>query len=86
MYVTLEPCLMCTGAIINARIKNIYVGALNKRYAGLIVVNQTFPKGTNMFNHYPNVVKDVLKDECSKLLSDFFSKRREEKRKAKEDL
>ena len=85
LYITLEPCLMCTGAIINARIKNVYVGAENKRYTGLIEINTTFPKGTNKFNHYPNVIRNILQEDCAKILNEFFSKRREEKRKAKEE-
>ena len=67
LYVTLEPCPMCAGAIINSRIKR-----------GSVVDFNNLP-----YNHKPEIVSGVLKDECSSLLSDFFARLREERAKNK---
>lgn len=69
LYVTLEPCPMCAGAIINARIKNVYFGAYDEKAGSLgSVVNLAeLP-----YNHKPNVVGGILKEECKKQLSEFF--------------
>ena len=71
LFVTLEPCPMCTGAIINARIPEVFYGAPDKK-AGTC--------GTLMnllcderFNHRARIEKGCLKNECGKLLSDFFA-------------
>ena len=69
MYVTLEPCPMCTGAIINARIKTVIFGAFDKN-AGCMdsVVNLCdYPLG-----HKVEVYAGICEDECQKLLQDFF--------------
>lgn len=69
LYVTLEPCPMCTGAIINSRIKRVVFGALDKK-AGCMgsILNLTeYP-----FNHKPEIMGGVLADESAQLLSDFF--------------
>ncbi len=78
LYVTLEPCPMCAGAIINARIKNVYFGATDKKagaFGGLFDMN------TFSLNHHPNVVGGICEDECSSLISSFFAELRK-KRKA----
>ncbi len=69
LYVTLEPCPMCAGAIINARIKNVYFGAYDAKAGsfGSVVNLSELP-----YNHKPNVVGGVLKEECQKQLSEFF--------------
>lgn len=69
IYVTLEPCPMCFGAIIQARIKNLYFGAYDKKggACGSVVDLASYP-----FNHKVNVVGGIYGDECSKLISDFF--------------
>ena len=69
MYVTLEPCPMCTGAIINARIKTVIFGAFDKN-AGCMdsVINLCdYPLG-----HKVEVYAGICEDECQKLLQDFF--------------
>lgn len=81
MYVTLEPCPMCAGAIINSRIENVYFGASDSK-AGCFGSVQDFSKLS--FNHKPNITGGVLKDECAKLLSDFFAKLRQDKKHVKE--
>lgn len=71
MYVTLEPCPMCTGAIINARIKTLIFGAYDSK-AGSIdsVINLCdYP-----FNHKPEIYGGIMEDECKKILSEFFDK------------
>ncbi len=69
MYVTLEPCPMCTGAIINARIKTVIFGAFDKN-AGCMdsVINLCdYPLG-----HKVEVYTGICEDECQKILQDFF--------------
>ena len=75
MYVTLEPCPMCAGAILQARMKKVYIGAMNSK-AGCVgsVINLLQMSG---FNHKVEVVKGVLEDECSQIMSDFFAELRQ---------
>lgn len=69
LYVTLEPCPMCTGAIINARISTVYIGAMDPKAGcmGSLCDLTKLP-----FNHQPQIVSGVLERECSDLLSQFF--------------
>lgn len=78
IYVTLEPCLMCTGALIQSRIGHIYYGT-NDPKGGAIesVVELKKIKG---INHYPNTSKGLLQEECSNILKEFFRKKREDKK------
>lgn len=69
MYVTLEPCPMCTGAIINSRIKRLIYGADDLKSGSVESVVSLFELP---YNHKPDVLKGVLKDECSNILSEFF--------------
>ncbi len=70
MYVTLEPCQMCSGAIVQARIPKVVMGCMNPKAgcAGSILNLLDEPR----FNHQVEIVKGVLEDECSALLTDFF--------------
>ena len=79
MYVTLEPCPMCAGAIVQARIPRVFIGTMNPK-AGCAgsVVNLLDEKG---FNHQVEMVNGILGDDCSRMLKDFFKELRE-KRKA----
>lgn len=70
IYITKEPCLMCMGAIIGSRIKNVYFGCYDSKFP--IVENLD----NFTFNHHVNIVGGVLKEECGRLLSDFFKKLR----------
>ena len=80
LYVTLEPCPMCSGAIINSRIKNIFFGAHDPKAGCVDSKVHLFEPG--LFNHDVNVVGNVLESECAQLLKDFFSKlRKVDKRK-----
>ena len=76
LYVTLEPCPMCAGAIVNARIKRVVFGA-NDLKAGAF--GSVFNMNDLPLNHKPEIIPDVCKDECSALLSDFFAKLRKTK-------
>lgn len=79
MYITLEPCQMCAGAIVQARIPRVVVGAMNKKAgcAGSIINLLQIPA----FNHQVEFEKGVLEEECSTMLSDFFKELRSEKKK-----
>lgn len=73
MYVTLEPCPMCAGAIINSRIKKVTFGAYDKKAGsfGSVVNFNDLP-----YNHKPEIVGSINEEECSLLLKDFFKKLR----------
>ncbi|MCR5231331.1 MAG: tRNA adenosine(34) deaminase TadA [Acholeplasmatales bacterium] len=76
IYITLEPCSMCGGAIIQSRIKRVVYGAKDYRFG----VHQSIMNLFDVpFNHKVSVTTSVLEDECSKLISDFFKELRENK-------
>lgn len=74
MYVTLEPCTMCMGAIISSRIKKLYIGALDPKTGacGSFVDLQNYK-----FNHSVEIEKGILKEDCEYIIKDFFKKLRE---------
>lgn len=74
IYVTLEPCPMCAGALINSRIDNIYFGAYDEK-AGCCGTLYNLPEDKR-FNHRPNVKGGILAVECAELLSDYFKSKR----------
>lgn len=77
LYVTLEPCQMCAGAIVQSRIKRVVIGAMNPK-AGCVgsILNLLQMKE---FNHQTETEKGVLEQECSGLLSHFFEELREKR-------
>ena len=77
IYVTLEPCPMCAGAIISARIDNLYFGAYDKKSGCAGSVTNLFEK--NLFNHNVNVMGGHMEDECAQILKIFFKKLRQKK-------
>jgi tRNA(adenine34) deaminase len=81
MYITLEPCQMCAGAIVQARIPKVVIGSMNPK-AGCAgsVLNLLEMKE---FNHQAEVVRGVLKEECSSLLSGFFKELRQKQKDEK---
>ena len=83
MYVTLEPCQMCAGALVQSRIDEVVIGSMNPK-AGCAgsVLNLLEMDG---FNHKVQVTRGVLEEECSFMLSDFFRELREEKKRKKEE-
>ncbi len=74
IYVTLEPCLMCTGAIINSRIDRIVFGCRDPK-GGALVSNVELKKITGL-NHYPDIKEGVMEKECSEILKEFFRNKR----------
>lgn len=78
MYVTLEPCPMCAGAIVNARIENVYFGAYDYKSGCAGSKTDLFAPG--LFNHDVRVTGGVMEEECSALLSDFFRTLRNKKK------
>ena len=74
VYVTLEPCAMCAGAIVLARIDRVVYGAPDPKAGAAGSVIDVL--GEPMLNHNPQVEEGVLGDECAELLSSFFSARR----------
>jgi len=70
LYVTLEPCPMCAGAIINARISNVFYGAKDEQGGACGGVLNLFME---RFAHSPRLVGGVYEDECAKMLRDFFN-------------
>lgn len=76
LFVTLEPCPMCAGAIINARIPRVVFGAKDKKAGSCGSVVNLFELP---YNHKPELVSGVLEDECARLLTEFFQKLRDKK-------
>lgn len=72
IYVTLEPCPMCMGAILNARIDRVYFGAYEQK--GRSLTNEL--ANANLLNHKTEVVGGVLKEECAEVLTSFFTEMR----------
>lgn len=77
MYVTLEPCPMCAGGIINARIPEVWYGARDEKAGCCGSVLDLFSEG---FNHKPRVHSGLLEEECAALLQEFFQSLREKRR------
>ena len=82
MYITLEPCQMCAGAIVQARIPKVVIGAMNPK-AGCAgsILNMFEEPG---FNHHVEVTEGVLQDQCSAMLKEFFAELRKKVRAEKE--
>ncbi len=78
LYVTLEPCPMCAGAIINARLRHVYIGTLDAKAGAVRSVASLFEMP---FNHRPLVTCGILEQDCAQILSDFFAALRKRHRK-----
>ena len=74
IYITLEPCIMCAGAIIQARFKRVVYGA--KDYKGGAFGSSINIMDAQNINHHPEIVGGILEQECSTLLSNYFKKKR----------
>ncbi len=70
MYITLEPCMMCVGAIIQSRIKKVYIGTLDKKTGA--VISKIDVNNQYIVNHKFEYEVGILEDECSNILKDFF--------------
>lgn len=79
MYVTLEPCQMCAGAIVQARIPKVYIGTMNPKAgcAGSLLNLLQFPS----FNHQVDIEIGILQEDCAAILSGFFKEMRDKKKK-----
>ena len=83
MYVTLEPCSMCAGAIINSRIKKIFIGTSDEKTGAVGSVLNLFEDYT--FNHKVEYEKGILKTECEQILKQFFKDLRKVKKEKLND-
>lgn len=78
LYVTLEPCSMCAGAIVQARLKHVYFGARDPKGGAIVSTVQLYDhKG---LNHYPVVEEGILADACGDILTNYFREKRESKK------
>ncbi len=84
MYVTLEPCQMCAGAIVQSRLKRVVIATMNPKAgcAGSILNLLQM----EAFNHQVEITRGVREEECATMLSDFFRKLRQKKKTAKEQM
>lgn len=82
LYVTLEPCPMCTGAIINSRIARVVIGAKDQKGGAMGGVTNLLE---HPWNHHPAVEFGVLEQECGDILRAFFKALREQKKKNKQE-
>ena len=82
MYVTLEPCSMCAGALINARIRKLYIGTLDEKTGACGSVLNLFED--YKFNHKVEVEKGIMQKECEEILKSFFKDLRKIKKRIKE--
>ena len=77
MYVTVEPCSMCAGAIVWARIQKLYIGAMDPK-AGACGSVFNIPQEPKL-NHYVEIETGIMEQECSRIMKDFFKKLRNSK-------
>lgn len=78
MYITLEPCSMCAGAIINSRIRKVYIGTMDQKTGAAGSVLDLFKDFT--FNHKVEIESGILKEECEEFLKKFFKELRKSKK------
>lgn len=78
MYVTLEPCPMCAGALINSRIDKVVIGALDKRMGACVSAINLLQN--DKLNHKVEIETNIMDEQCSKILTDFFKELRENKK------
>ena len=83
MYVTLEPCQMCAGAIVQSRMKKVVIATMNPKAGCAGSVLNLLQMAA--FNHQVEIEKGVLEEECSMMLSDFFRELREKKKRKKQE-
>ncbi len=69
IYITLEPCPMCCGAIINARIDDVFFGAFDRKSGSAVSVQKIFDLP---YNYSPNVTGGIMQEQCSEIISRFF--------------
>ena len=84
LYVTLEPCQMCAGAIVQSRMKKVVIATMNPKAGCAGSVLNLLQMAA--FNHQVEIEKGVLEEECSTMLSDFFLELREKKKRKKQEI
>ena len=77
LYVTLEPCIMCAGAIVHSRIKKVYFGATDPKAGAIMSIDNIFDN--EKLNHKVSYENGILEEECSKILKDYFKEKRNKK-------
>ena len=77
IYVTLEPCIMCSGAIIQSRINKVYYGASDPK--GGALGSSINVLEANNINHHPKVMSGILQEECSSIITNYFKAKRQSK-------
>ena len=82
LFVTLEPCPMCAGAIINSRIKDVYFGALDPKAGAAGSVVDLF--SVEKFNHHPHVIRGLFSEQAGQMLKNFFREIRHKQKLAKQ--
>jgi tRNA(adenine34) deaminase len=83
MYVTTEPCAMCAGALVSARMDKVYIGTLNAKGGACVSLYGLLRDGR--LNHRVEMETGVLREECERIMKDFFARLRAEKRAYAED-
>lgn len=78
VYTTIEPCVMCAGALVNARIRRLVYGAADERFGAVRSVHRLCDDGS--LNHKIDVESGVLEEECSSLMSGFFERLRDKRK------
>ena len=84
MYITLEPCQMCAGAIVQARIPKVVIGSMNPKAGCAGSILNLLQMQT--FNHQVELVKGVMEEECTSMLQEFFKELRDRKKEEKKKL
>jgi tRNA(adenine34) deaminase len=84
LYVTLEPCTMCVGALVHSRVKRVVFGTTEPKAGSLISQRQLL--NTGYYNHVFEFESGCLAEECAQQLSDFFKMRRAQKRQLKQEM
>ena len=81
LYVTLEPCTMCVGALVQARVARVVYGAIEPKTGAIQSAHRLFEQGK--FNHYPDIHGGVMEAECAALISQFFEQKRQTRKDSK---
>ncbi len=84
LYVTLEPCMMCTGLIVHARLKEVYYGAYDPKGGAMHTVIQL--DEIKAINHHPILHSGLMEEECAAILKEFFREKRKRKKRKKSEF
>lgn len=84
LYVTLEPCMMCTGLIVHARLKEVYYGAPDPKGGALNTIIKL--DDIKEINHHPLISSGLMQEECAGILKEFFKEKRKRKKRKKSEF